>query len=95
MVSIIMNLDDELKARINRFSWINWSEVAREESRKKRIFEEYLKTRKLPEEDSEFCELIDWHPVDELPLREDFVAELNKARTQKSIKLKSLGELFK
>ena len=30
MVSVTISLDEEQHARLNRFSWVNWSEVARE-----------------------------------------------------------------
>ncbi len=76
MASIIAPMDDELRARIDKFPWINWSEVAREEANKRRIFEDFLKTRRLSSEDERFCESIDWHPVDELPLKEEFVRKL-------------------
>jgi len=51
MVSIIMPIEDKFKERLNLFSWINWSEVAREESLKKEIFEKYIKDKKLSKDD--------------------------------------------
>ena len=85
MVSITLSLSGKLKASLSHFSWVNWSEVAREEARKKEIFEGYIKTGKLSDEDWKFCDKIDWHPVDELPLKEEFVKKLEKARKEKSI----------
>ena len=38
---------------------------------KKDIFERYVKTGELSDEDGIFCERIDWHPVDELPLKDE------------------------
>ena len=32
MVSVSLAITDELKAKMNRLCWINWSEVAREEA---------------------------------------------------------------
>jgi len=32
MVSVSLAISDELKVKMNKFSWINWSEVAREEA---------------------------------------------------------------
>jgi len=40
-----------------------------------------------------FCERIDWHPVDELLLKESFVNELEKARDEPSGKSMTLEEL--
>ena len=42
-----------------------------------------------------FCERIDWHPVDELPLKEEFKKEIERRKKEKSIKLKSVSEIFK
>lgn len=60
---------------------------------KKDIFERYIKTGELSDEDWMFCERIDWHPVDELPLKESFVKELEKARDEPSGKSMTLEEL--
>ena len=65
-----------------------------EETKKKLIFEKYLKIGKVSGEDWQFCEEIDWHPVDELPLKEEFVKKLRKIRKEKSIKVKSVSNLF-
>jgi hypothetical protein len=62
---------------------------------KKDIFERYIKTRELSDEDWMFCERIDWHPVDELPLKEEFVKELEKARDEPSGKSMTLEEFNK
>lgn len=58
MVSVSLAIRDELKAKMSRFSWINWSEVAREEAIKQeeRIelfneLEELTKDSKLTDED--------------------------------------------
>lgn len=80
MVSITVSIDEETKARMERFPWVNWSEVGREELLKKDIFEEYIRTGKLSDEDLKFCEKIDWHPVDELPLKEKFIKKLKNIK---------------
>ena len=45
---------------------------------KRDIFEEFIKTGELSAEDQEFCDGIDWYPVDELPLREEYVKKLKQ-----------------
>lgn len=97
MASITLSVSEEFKARIMSFPWVNWSEISREESRKKEIFEEYMKSCKLSPEDQEFCDKIDWHPVDELPMKKEFIEELKKARNEpvgKPITLKELHKLL-
>lgn len=93
MPTITLSLSERFKSEIKQFPWVNWSEVAREEILKKDIFERYIKTGELSDEDRMFCERIDWHPVDELPLKEEFVNELQKARNEPSGKSMTLEEL--
>ena len=62
---------------------------------KQDISERYAKTRKITDEDWEFCEKIDWHPVDELPLKESFKKELEKARKEPSGKTMTREEFKK
>ncbi len=92
MVSITFPLEDKLFEVVERFPWVNWSEVAREKLNKKRIFEEFIKTGMLSKEDQEFCDEIDWYPVDELPLKEKFIKELKEAREESSGKAKTIEE---
>ena len=59
MASIMASLPDSLKADIAHFSWVNWSEVAREAFIKKikilealEKFEKLLENSKFTEEDA-------------------------------------------
>ena len=94
MVSITIPLDDKLFDEIARFPWVNWSEVAREALLKREIFERYIKTGTVTDEDWVFCEKIDWHPVDDLPLKDDVAADIRKAKGESSIKLRSVADVF-
>lgn len=94
MVSITLSISEEFKEQLKSFSWVNWSEIAREEALKKLIFENYIKTGILNDIEWEFCEKIDWHPVDELPLKPEFIKKLKNTKKEKSIKLKSVSEIF-
>jgi len=93
MVSITLSVSEDFKKDIKDFMWVNWSEIAREETIKKLIFENYIKFGKITEEEWRFCEKIDWHPVDELPLKEEFKKMLENKRKEKGIKFKNMGEL--
>lgn len=70
-------------------------ESERIEVLKKRIFDEFMKTGKLSESDQEFCDSIDWYPVDELPLKEEIVEELKRARSKPVGKAMTLEEFNK
>ena len=52
-----------------------------------------MTTKKLTKEEIIFCEKNDWHPVDELPLREDFIEKMKKIRKGKFHKYSSIEEL--
>ncbi len=95
MASLTLSISDELKNKIKEFLWVNWSEIAREEAMKKLIFENYIKTGNISDKEWEFCEKIGWHPVDELPLKEEFIKKINKIKKEKSIKFKSVADLRK
>jgi hypothetical protein len=91
-----MSLIEEKRIELkDKFSWVNWSEIAREEIVKRIIFENYLKTKTLTDKEWAFCEKIDWHPVDELPIKEEFKKELEKRKKEKSVSIKSISDIFK
>ena len=62
---------------------------------KDRIFEKFMKSKNLTKEELNFCEINDWHPVDELPLKEEFIEEMKKIRKGKFHKYCSIEELRK
>ena len=95
MASLTLSVSEGLKSSLKSLQWVNWSEVAREEATKKLILENYLKTGELTDEEWNFCEKIDWHPADELPLKNEFVKEMEKRRKEKGIKFKNMAELRK
>jgi len=84
MAGITLQLEAQLKSEIEHFAWVNWSEIAREEVMKKEIFERFVKTGTLGRADQEFCDKRDWYPVDQLPLKEEFIKKLRKAKKEPS-----------
>jgi spore coat polysaccharide biosynthesis predicted glycosyltransferase SpsG len=95
MASLTLPVSEEFKSQLKKFLWVNWSEIAREEVLKKLIFDSYVKTGEISNEEWEFCEKIDWHPVDELHLKDDFVKKIRARKKEKSIKFDSVSDLFK
>ena len=95
MASLTLSVSEEMRNQLKAFLWVNWSEIAREEAIKKLIFENYIKIGDLSNEEWNFCEKIDWHPVDELPLKEEFIKKLKEIKKEKPIKFKSIDELRK
>jgi len=98
MACITISVDKTFKERLSRFSWINWSEIGREELMKRYLFEKYMKTGELSKDEEKFCEHIDWHPVDELPIKKEFVKKLDDIRKgglSKPMKPDQLKQWFK
>lgn len=95
MSHMAVPIDDELAKDLERYPWIVSSELAKEEMTKKEIFERYLKTKEITDKDWEFCEKIDWHPVDELPLKAESLERFKKARKGKTIKFLSVADIFR
>jgi len=54
----------------------------------------YKQTGEVTDEDWEFCEQIDWHPVDELPPKPEHIKILKKALKEKTGKVYSSTEEF-
>ena len=96
MPSMILSIEDDLRLKIDKFLWVNWSEVAREESLKRDIFDKFIKTGTLSKEDQEFCDKINWAPIDELEVKEEYVEKLKKRiKEEPSKKSMSLKEFNK
>ena len=95
MASLTLSVSEEMRNQLKAFLWVNWSEIEREETMKKLIFENYIKTGAITDDEWDFCERIDWHPVDELPLKEEFKKEMEKRTKEKGIRFKNINELRK
>ena len=95
MAGVTIQLEQEMQEGIAHLPWVNWSAFSREEAAKKAIFENYLKTRKLTAEEQKFCDEIDWHPVDWLPLKESYLKELKKGMKGRHSKPMSAEEFKK
>ena len=45
---------------------------------KQNIFNEFMKTNELSDANQEFCDKIGWYPIDELPMKKEFIKELKE-----------------
>jgi hypothetical protein len=94
MPSMTLSVSEDFKEQLKSFHWVNWSDIARELIIKKEMFERYIKTRELSDNDWEICQAFDWHPVDELPIKPEFAKKLKKRKNEQFIKLNSISEIF-
>jgi hypothetical protein len=93
MVSVSIPFNDYEYSRITSQKWVNWSEIARIVATKREIFERYKTGAELTKEDISFCDSLDWHPVDELPLRKEYVEWILKLSKGRKIRVESSAEL--
>lgn len=94
MASIIVPLSEKTCDAMETYSWINWSAVAQEACKKRSIFEDYIRSGTLTDEDSRFCEKIDWHPSDWLAPKDGFIKDLGSAKKEKRIVLDKIADVF-
>ena len=78
MACVTIPVEKSFKERLAAFPWINWSKVGSEETMKKEIFEEFIKTGAVSEENQKFCDSIGWDPIDELEVRGEYIEKLKK-----------------
>lgn len=89
MATVTLTFPDKTKAELKTFNWVNWSLTAITKFKMKSLFEKYMKKIEFSAEDNKFCELLDWHPVDELPMKEEYIKELLKASNEPSTPMTS------
>jgi len=94
MVSLTFNIEDDTFRALDNFKWVSWSEIARVECRKNIIFEKYIKDKKLNSTDIKFCDEIDWHPVDRLPMKKSFGDSMKRNPSYKKLSDKELNKLL-
>jgi hypothetical protein len=101
MANITLSIPEHLRAQMDSYSEIRWSEVAKNaiadkvvELRKLSILKKYVDKQSLSDADFEWMDKHDWHPVDERPLKPSFVASLKASRKEKSSPA-TIDSLFK
>jgi hypothetical protein len=97
-MNLTLSIPKELEKELLEKPYIKWTEIARNAIRKeaillkkKEIFEKYAKSQKITKEEQEFMEKIDWHPVDELPIKKEYAEKLLKKSKTTS---KNINEIF-
>ena len=102
-MNITLSVSGELEKLIRKHSEIKWTEVARqgmlseaEKLQKLELLRKFVEKEPISDEDFEWMDKHDWHPVDEMGLRPEFVKEsLHISKEGKFKKLKKVSDLFK
>ncbi|KXS43142.1 MAG: hypothetical protein AWU59_1256 [Methanolobus sp. T82-4] len=95
MPTLTVPIDDELYNRLQTHSWVKWSKVVQDGIRKRKILEIYIRNKTISEADAEFCEMIDWHPVDELPIKQELIEKLKEADKKPYEAVEDVSDIFK
>ncbi len=101
-MNITLSVSGELEKLIKKHPEIKWTELARqgmlseaEKLQKLEILRKFLDRELLNEDDYEWMDKHDWHPVDEQALRPEFVREsLRISKKGKFKKVKKISDLF-
>ncbi|MFA0823695.1 MAG: hypothetical protein ACC612_12520 [Methanomethylovorans sp.] len=95
MSTLTIPIDDELYDQVQKFSWVRWSKVVQDGIRKRRILETYIREKSISEDDAAFCETIDWHPVDELSIRQEVIDKLKKSDKRSAVAVTDVSDIFR
>lgn len=101
MSNVTLYLPDYVKLNMEKHSEIRWSEVVRNailsklnELRKLDLLRKYVEKEPFNEDDLNWMDENDWHPVDERQMNLDFVKKVEASSKGKFVKAKSVDELF-
>ncbi|RNI15752.1 hypothetical protein EFE42_00465 [Methanohalophilus sp. RSK] len=95
MATITIPIEDEFYQKIQELSWVRWSRVVQEGIRKRKIFEIYIRNNTISESDAAFCESIDWHPVDELPVKDEVIDKIKSEDKSSRVKVNDVADIFR
>ncbi len=101
MANITLSVPENLRMEMDKYTDIRWSEVARNaiaakmvQLRKLEILRKYVDKEAISEKDWAWMEEHDWHPVDEKPMKPEYIKSL-KAAMKAPTKKTTIDELFK
>ena len=100
-MNLTMSLSGAEEEIVKTNRHIKWTEIARKAIReeaiklkKMELLSKYLDKKPITAQEWKLMDKIDWHPVDEVELKDSFVKDIIKASRGKSTKVNSIKELF-
>ena len=101
-MNITLSVSGETEQVVKKNRHIKWTEIARnaikeeaEKQKKLQILESYLDKKPISRTKWDWMKKNDWHPVDEMEFKPEFIERMAKSKNQKRIKINSLDELLK
>ncbi len=83
MANITISIQDDVRRQMENYDEVRWSEVAKKailqkvyELRKLDILRKYVDREPFSTDDLAWMEENDWHPVDEKPMKKEFVEKI-------------------
>jgi len=100
-VNITLSVSGELEKLVKGHPEIKWTEIARqgmlseaEKLKKLSLLRKFVDKEPLSEDDFVWMDEHDWHPVDEMNFKPEFIREVTKREKGKFRKIKGIKELF-
>lgn len=101
-MNITLSVSGELEKLIKKHPEIKWTGVARqamfseaEKLQKLELLRKLVDKEPISDADFEWMDRHDWHPVDEMELKPEFVKEVQKRSKGKFRRINSIKDLFK
>ncbi len=100
-MNLTMSITGEEEQVVKNNRHIKWTEIARKAIReeaiklkKLQLLSKYLDKKPISAEEWRLMDRIDWHPVDEIALRDDFARGVLGASREKARKISGVDGLF-
>lgn len=101
-MNVTLSVSGKLMEGMRRHSSVKWTEVAREAMArelerlmKAELLQKFLHKERFSQFEEEWMEEHDWHPVDEMQLKPEFIKRVQASRKEHSKKIKNVSELLK
>ena len=101
-MNITLSVSGELEKMIKEHPEIKWTELARkgmitelERMQKMNILKKMVEKEKFTEQEIKWMDEHDWHPVDEMELKPEFVKKIQARNMNKCIKVNNIKDIFK
>ena len=101
MANLTLSMPADVSEQMKSYSEIKWSEIARSailekiiHLRKLELLRKYVDKEPFSDSDLRWMDENDWHPVDERPMKPEYIKSL-KAAMKAPTKKTTIDELFK
>ncbi|MFH0836795.1 MAG: hypothetical protein V1870_01575 [Candidatus Aenigmatarchaeota archaeon] len=101
-MNITLSVSGELEKMIKEHPEIKWTELARqgmiseiERFQKTNILKKMIEREPFTNQDIEWMDKNDWHPVDEMELKPEFIKKVEQRSKNQCVRVKTVKDVFK